>query len=162
MGGLVIGRRKKTAGAVLLAVFAIGCADETAIMVHVCFEPGVRAELTHVCLIVRGESRSALGHVFPLPAGGSTIDYSVRPGVELSGREEIVLTVQGLADVAGVATPRISRTVRTWFEPGADRDVAVTLEASCLDFPCADPTNTCAEGTCLSVVEAAAPRCPGE
>jgi hypothetical protein len=147
---------------VLLAVLVAGCADETAIMVHVCFGPGAADGVTKMRLVVDGETRDAVAHVFPFPSGATTIDFSVRPGVEVSGRENIILTVVGLDDLG---TLLLSRSVRTRFEPGVDRDLAVTLEAACRDVVCPDldlEPQTCAGGTCGDVVEETATRCPAD
>ncbi len=140
-----------------LAVFVVGCADETAIMVHVCFESGAAVGVTNVQVAVDSVRLGPASHGFPFPGGATTMDYSLRPGVELSAREDIVLTVIG-RDADGNVV--VSHSVRTWFEPGVDRDVAVVLELACRHVGCAEPATTCTDGACASPSEASESRCP--
>ncbi|MBI5501819.1 MAG: hypothetical protein HY907_16370 [Deltaproteobacteria bacterium] len=153
-------RGPASVAAALAAGLALGCADETAIMVHVCFGPGAADGVTWVRLVVESDGRGATGKVFPFPSGATNIDFSLRPGIELPADEDIVLTVAGLGEGGDVIE---SHAVRTRFAPGVDRDVAMTLEADCRGVACIGPeAPTCEGGTCVRVGEATATSCAGD
>jgi hypothetical protein len=153
--------RPAALAALLCAVAAGGCdEDRTAILVRVCVAPAVSGELAWIELLVDHGTRPDRAHVFPWTPGAGSATYSVRPGEDLSGREEFLLSAIGL-DAS--ERQRISRTVRTWFEAGVDRDVTVLLVAACLDMDCTGgPELTCMEGACAAVGEAATGDCPAE
>jgi hypothetical protein len=143
----------------LLAAIAPGCApDQTALLVHVCVDVGVPDEIAFVRLVVDHASRPDVAQVFRLPAGQPFVTYSVRPGDDLVVPEDFLLSVVGLDENGH---QRLTQTLRSWFEPGRDRDVAVTLEAACLDHVCTHG-ETCEAGICVPVQTVDDSWCPGE
>ena len=146
--------------AILLALLAAtGCApDNTALLVHVCVDVSVPDGVAFVRLVVDHASRPDVAHVFPLSAGTNVVTYSIRPGDDLVVPEDFLLSAVGLDEHGH---QRITRTVRTWFEPDRDRDVALTLEATCLDRSCTYG-ETCEAGICVPIPTVDDSWCPGE
>lgn len=147
----------------LLALLAAGgapaCApDRTALLVHVCLDVQVPDDVAFVRLVVDHASRPDVAHVFRLPAGEPFVTFSVRPGDDLIVPEDFLLSVVGL-DAFG--HQRVTRTVRTWFEPDVDRDVALTLETACLGKNCTHG-ETCQSGICAPIPTVDSSWCPGE
>ena len=127
------------------ALVVAGCqGDLTAILLHVCLGPSASEELAMLRLVVEDDTRAAQGHVFSLPADASEVEYSLRPGAELTERVEFTLYVVGLDELGA---ERINRALLTSFEPDVDRDVAVWLEDDCLDITCG-AGETCLGGAC--------------
>ncbi|MBN1770200.1 MAG: hypothetical protein JXB32_02970 [Deltaproteobacteria bacterium] len=143
----------------LLATATTGCApDRTALLVHVCIAVDVPDEITFVRLVVDHATRPDLARVFRLPVGRTFVTYSIRPGDDLFAPEDFLLSVVGLDEHGH---QRITRTVRTWFEPDLDRDVALTLEAACLDRGCTHG-ETCQAGICIPIPTVDDSWCPDE
>lgn len=143
----------------LLAATAPGCApDRTALLVHVCVELDVPGEVSFVRLVVDHATRPDVARVFPLPSGQIFVTYSIRPGDDLVVPEDFLLSAVGLDEYGH---QRVTRTVRTWFEPDRDRDVALTLQADCLDHSCTHG-ETCEAGICVPIPTVDDSWCPGE
>lgn len=143
----------------LLAATSPACApDRTALLVHVCLDVQVPDDVVFVRLVVDHVSRADVAHVFRLPAGARFVTFSIRPGDDLLVPEDFLLSAVGL-DAYG--HQRVARTVRTWFEPDVDRDVALTLEAACLGRNCTHG-ETCQSGICVPIPTVDNSRCPGE
>jgi hypothetical protein len=159
VGGVVSGRTSALALLASCLACGAGCApDDTALLIHVCIGLDVPRDVAFVKLVVDDPLRPERSRVFRLSAGASLVTWSVRPGAELAREEDLLLSVVGLSDTG---EQRIARTVHTWFAPGADRDVAVSLAADCLDVACRGG-ETCGAGVCRPVGLATEERCPGE
>jgi len=143
----------------VLAASLGGCeADQTAVLVHVCFGLRVPEDAAWVQLVVEHATRAPRSLVFAAPAGVDSATFSVRPGVDITQEEDVFLTVIGITETG---QRRVSRTVHTWFAPGVDRDVAVGLERACLDVVCREG-ETCGAGVCQPVALAQEAVCPAE
>lgn len=152
-------RRRRPVLLALLIATAAGCApDHTALLVHVCIDVRVPDDIAYVRLVVDHVSRPDVAKVFRLPAGQPVVTYSIRPGDDLVAPEDFLLSAVGLDEHGH---QRIARTVRTWFQPDLDRDVALTLEPACLGRVCTHG-ETCTAGVCAPIPTVDDSWCPGE